>query len=89
MHRSGLKVLSISLGSCLYCRILSVGQHQCYEPMQAFVQKETLGEEDPHRVERYFEAARSVAAELAVELRCLAVANQWDLEDPPELYKRV
>lgn len=40
-----------------------------YQPMQAFVQKETLLGEDPHRVERYFEAARSVAAELAVDLR--------------------
>jgi radical SAM protein with 4Fe4S-binding SPASM domain len=40
-----------------------------YEPMHAFVQKETLMGEDPHRVERYFAAARSVAAELAVELR--------------------
>ena len=40
-----------------------------YEPLQAFVQKETLMGEDPHRVERYFEAARSVAAELAVDLR--------------------
>jgi hypothetical protein len=28
-----------------------------YEPMQAFVQKEMLIGEDPHRVERYFEAA--------------------------------
>lgn len=40
-----------------------------YEPVQAFVQKETLMGEDTDRIERYFQAARSAAAELAVELR--------------------
>ena len=37
--------------------------------MQAFVQQETLLGEDPQRVDRYFEAARLVALELAIELR--------------------
>jgi radical SAM protein with 4Fe4S-binding SPASM domain len=37
--------------------------------MQAFVQQETLLGEDPQQVDRYFEAARLVALELAIELR--------------------
>jgi len=40
-----------------------------YKPMQAFIRHETLSEEDPQLVDRYFEAARVVAAELAIELR--------------------
>lgn len=40
-----------------------------YQPMEGFVQKETLLGEDPDRVERYFEAARSVAADVGIDLR--------------------
>ncbi len=40
-----------------------------YKPMRDFVQVQTLLEEEPGRVERYFGAARQVAAELGVELR--------------------
>ena len=40
-----------------------------YRPMRQFVQEQTLLEEDPRRVERYFGAAREVADELGVELR--------------------
>jgi radical SAM protein with 4Fe4S-binding SPASM domain len=40
-----------------------------YWPMRAFIDGETLLGEDPARVERWFDEARRVAAELGVELR--------------------
>lgn len=40
-----------------------------YLPMREFVQGETLLEEDPRRIERYFNEARTLAAELGVNLR--------------------
>lgn len=40
-----------------------------YRPMRAFVQEQTLLEEDPQRVEYYFAEARNVAQELDVKLR--------------------
>jgi radical SAM protein with 4Fe4S-binding SPASM domain len=40
-----------------------------YLPMQDFVQRETLLEEDIERVEAYFDAARDEAARLGIELR--------------------
>src|SRR5579885_2435446 len=40
-----------------------------YLPMRDFVQQETLLEEDPARVERYFAEARAVARSLGIELR--------------------
>ena len=40
-----------------------------YRPMRDFVQAQTLHEDDPARVERYFGEAREVAAELGVTLR--------------------
>jgi MoaA/NifB/PqqE/SkfB family radical SAM enzyme len=40
-----------------------------YRPMRAFVEDETLLEEDPGRVRRAFDEARSVAAALGVSLR--------------------
>lgn len=40
-----------------------------YRPMREFVQQQTLLEEDPERIEHFFKAARSVAAELGVALR--------------------
>lgn len=40
-----------------------------YKPMRDFVQAQTLLEEDPARVERYFDTAREVAQQLGVDLR--------------------
>ncbi len=40
-----------------------------YLPMRDFVQQETLLEEDPQRIERYFGEAREVAQGLGIELR--------------------
>ena len=40
-----------------------------YRPMRAFVQEQTLLEEDPGRVERYFTEARAIAIELGIALR--------------------
>ncbi len=40
-----------------------------YRPMRDFVQRQTLLEEDPARVERYFAEAREVARALGVDLR--------------------
>ncbi|MDB5350182.1 MAG: radical protein [Planctomycetota bacterium] len=40
-----------------------------YRPMREFVDDQTLGAEDPDRIERYFREARSTARELGVELR--------------------
>jgi radical SAM protein with 4Fe4S-binding SPASM domain len=40
-----------------------------YRPMREFVQEQTLLEEDPERVARYFGEARAVATELGVDLR--------------------
>jgi len=40
-----------------------------YRPMRDFVQSQTLLDEDPTRVERYFGEARAVAQELGVDLR--------------------
>jgi len=40
-----------------------------YKPMRDFVQEQTLVEEDPRRIERYFGEARAVAKELNVDLR--------------------
>jgi radical SAM protein with 4Fe4S-binding SPASM domain len=40
-----------------------------YAPMRAFVQSQTLLNEDPARVARYFDEAASVAAALGVDLR--------------------
>ena len=37
--------------------------------MRQFVQRETLLEEDPQRVEQYFDEARNVAKELGIDLR--------------------
>lgn len=40
-----------------------------YHPMREFVQSETLLEEDPRLVARYFDEARRVAREVGIELR--------------------
>ena len=40
-----------------------------YLPMRAFVQSQTLLEEDPQRVQHYFDEARHIAQEMGVELR--------------------
>lgn len=40
-----------------------------YRPMREFVQAQTLLEDDPARVDRYFAEARRVAAELGIDLR--------------------
>jgi radical SAM protein with 4Fe4S-binding SPASM domain len=40
-----------------------------YRPMREFVQAQTLLEDDPERIERYFGQAREVAQELGVSLR--------------------
>ena len=40
-----------------------------YRPMREFVQEQTLLEEDPARIERYFGEARDVARELGIDLR--------------------
>ncbi len=40
-----------------------------YLPMRDFVQSETLLEEDPQRIDHYFNEARSVARELNIDLR--------------------
>ncbi len=40
-----------------------------YLPMRQFVLRETLLEEDPQRVEQYFNEARNVAKELGIDLR--------------------
>jgi radical SAM protein with 4Fe4S-binding SPASM domain len=40
-----------------------------YRPMRDFVQEQTLTEEDPKRIERWFGEARAIAAELGVDLR--------------------
>jgi len=40
-----------------------------YKPMRAFVEAETLLGEDPAKVERWFDAARTAASQLGVELR--------------------
>lgn len=40
-----------------------------YLPMRAFVQEETLLEEEPERINHYFDEARTVAKELGVALR--------------------
>jgi radical SAM protein with 4Fe4S-binding SPASM domain len=40
-----------------------------YRPMREFVSEQTLLEEDPERVDRYFSHARAVADELGVDLR--------------------
>jgi MoaA/NifB/PqqE/SkfB family radical SAM enzyme len=40
-----------------------------YRPMREFVQDQTLLEEDPGRIERYFGEARAVARELKIDLR--------------------
>jgi MoaA/NifB/PqqE/SkfB family radical SAM enzyme len=40
-----------------------------YAPMRAFVDAETLLDEDPARVDRYFDEARAVARALSVDLR--------------------
>ncbi len=40
-----------------------------YRPMREFVQAETLLEEAPERIDRYFGETRAVAAQLGVELR--------------------
>lgn len=40
-----------------------------YLPMRDFVQEQTLLEEDPQRVTRYFAEARAVAQELGIDLR--------------------
>ena len=69
----------VRLAATLQMSALSV-QHLChdfgesslparYRPMRAFVESETLLNEDPARVEQYFSAARAVAEELSVSLR--------------------
>jgi radical SAM protein with 4Fe4S-binding SPASM domain len=40
-----------------------------YLPMRAFIQEETLLEEDPQRIDHYFGEARRVAEELGIDLR--------------------
>lgn len=40
-----------------------------YKPMRDFVQAQTLLEEDPARIQRFFDEARRVAAELKLDLR--------------------
>jgi radical SAM protein with 4Fe4S-binding SPASM domain len=40
-----------------------------YRPMREFVQEQTLLDQDPARVERYFGEARATAAELGLDLR--------------------
>ena len=40
-----------------------------YRPMHEFVEEQTLVNEDPARVERYFDAARRVADELGMDVR--------------------
>lgn len=50
-----------------------------YEPVQTFIRQETLLEEDPQRVERYFETARVAAVELAIELR---LPRLWHQRSP-------
>ncbi|QBD78326.1 radical SAM protein [Ktedonosporobacter rubrisoli] len=40
-----------------------------YLPMREFVQKETLLEEDPQRIEHYFNEARTMATSLGIDLR--------------------
>lgn len=40
-----------------------------YLPMRDFVQSETLLEEDPERIQHYFQEARQVADDLGIELR--------------------
>src|SRR5947209_4781862 len=40
-----------------------------YRPMREFVDEQTLVGEDPERIERFFQEARSVAVELGVQLR--------------------
>ena len=40
-----------------------------YLPMRAFIKEETLLEEDPQRIARYFEEACQVAQELGIDLR--------------------
>lgn len=40
-----------------------------YQPMRTFIDDQTLLQEDPQRVERYFNAAREMARELNVTLR--------------------
>lgn len=42
---------------------------QHYRPMRDFVEAETLLNEDPQRIERYFSEARHVARELGISLR--------------------
>ena len=42
---------------------------QRYRPMRAFVDDETLLQEDPQRVQHYFDAAREAARELGIRLR--------------------
>jgi MoaA/NifB/PqqE/SkfB family radical SAM enzyme len=44
-----------------------------YQPMRAFVDRETLAGDDPTRVARCFAEARAVAAELGVQLRLPAL----------------
>lgn len=52
---------------CHDFRESSLPEH--YWPMRDFVDEQTLLREDPRRIERYFGAARALAAELGVKLR--------------------
>jgi radical SAM protein with 4Fe4S-binding SPASM domain len=65
-HKEGISALSV--------------QHLChdfgesslpekYKPMRAFIEHETLLNEDPERVEHYFTATRATAGELGITLR--------------------
>ena len=47
-----------------------------YRPMREFVERETLDNEDPARVARWFDEARAAAAELGVTLRLPNVSPQ-------------
>ncbi|HZS94808.1 MAG TPA: SPASM domain-containing protein, partial [Chloroflexota bacterium] len=40
-----------------------------YAPMRDYVREQTLLDEDPDRIDRYFSAARAVATDLGVDLR--------------------
>jgi MoaA/NifB/PqqE/SkfB family radical SAM enzyme len=52
-----------------------------YQPMRDFVNEQTLLTEDPERIERYFNEARSVAQELGIDLR---LPHTRVLKHPPE-----
>ena len=54
-----------------------------YQPMRAFVEEQTLLNEQPERVERYFSAARAVAHEVGIELRLPRTQIRLHAPDTP------